>query len=169
MEQSYKSTMNPILSRVDDKKQKDSQVAFGYSRIKSFRRGETPITEVGTRRRRSAAEEIFAEFEAIFDVLGESNGDEGVLVPEAKTDLIRKISDGVERELIEISANPNENYVPGELNFFRKITGDDVAPPVMEDAVLATYGDWITDCNCDNQTRADYALCTPVNPEVHVR
>ena len=171
LEQSYRSDLKGIFSKVDNKEESNNQVAFGYSRIKSFKRAAANSETDETRQRRnSAAEEINAEFEAIFNVLGEADDDNaGKLVPQAEAQLKEKIINGVERELTAASVDAGGNYVAGELNFFRQITKDDVKTPIMEDAILATYGSWITDCNCDNGTRADYAVCEPIDPEVHVR
>ena len=168
----YKSTMNSILSKVEDNSQKNGQVAFSYSRLKSFIRGSTTAGKI--RQRKSAAEEIFAEFEAIFNVLGESNAAaDGKLIPQAEAELIAKVTSGLQRELKSVSAVSSgyvvTNYVPGELNFFRQITDTDIAIPVMEKSINETFGPWINDCDCGNQIRSDYAVCTTADSHVNVR
>ena len=66
------------------------------------------------------------------------------------------------------------DYKEGELNFAQEISDSDMEPTISGNALMTAYGEYIKDCDCENKTRIDYALCTPVtegeeyDPEYHV-
>jgi len=103
LEEKYTNSMTKIFTRVDDTKEQKRKKAFSQSGIKAFRK-----TNSKNARTTSAAEEILAEFEAIFSVLGESD-ESGKLAVQAEQDLITEIEDGVKREINEEINNSGGN------------------------------------------------------------
>ena len=125
------------------------------------------------RRRDGSADEIGAEFETVFNVLAEKDSaSESGVAAAAQTELESQIENEVAEKIEEATGRTvgdQGGYKAGELNFFRQATADDVQPVVFEQAVLAGYGDYIMDCNCDTGERVDYALCSPSFDDRDVR
>ena len=179
MARRYRFGLKDALSSIEDSTTEELKYEFATSRIKSFIRGAN-----STLQRRQATqvasnnlEAIFAEFEAVYDVLGEkdettSSGLEDNVVDRV-TNIIRE---GIRREVGEMIEQSNLvtsdsgsefEYKPGELNFFRQINMADITRAITEDEVLAEYGSNQIDCNCINKTRSDYSKCIPKDETVH--
>ena len=108
---------------------------------------------------------IEAEIETVFNVLvAKDESEVSGINAEAENTLKDNIVGAVEAKVADVVADKRvdseDGYQPGELNFYKnaEITGI-----MMERDILATYTDYVLDCDCATQTRTDYKTCIPVD------
>ena len=165
----YEHGLQETLVAISETSDPRAKYSFATIRVMKFSKiQESAIFETNeaTRKRRDgSADEINAEFETVFKVLGEKDNSESSGVDSSSADALNNaIKDDVAEGLKDATSRTvadQGGYKAGELNFFRQATEEDIQPIVFENSLLASY-ETITDCDCATKKRADYKQCKPV-------